>query len=328
LAELAPGGDALVSFYPSRQEALLAAMMLAQRRHAGKRPLIVNFSPEIPLIKHMVPLPYGEAGALALQLHLRKNGPRALLPGAILAEPLSVALGNRLPPAGFLKRLRRLADEFGLVLISDESRCGLGRTGALFASEHDGIVPDITVVGSGLGGGVADIVAVLLNRRMFARIVGQMKTITMPEDQRGCWGQTMLIGSAVLNALIDDGLIRNAGVVGQYLRQRLLELRQRHPQRLAAIHGRGLMIGIELRRSPAAIVARTAATLLFADHGIYAGSAQGNRHVLTVTPPLSFSRDEADQLVNALETILSYNYVSLLWRTSRANRTARISVMK
>jgi 4-aminobutyrate aminotransferase len=161
---------------------------------------------------------------------------------AVLLEPCQASAGYIIPGDGYLRGVRDLCDEFGFLLIDDEIQAGMGRTGTMWACEHDGVVPDMIAVSKGLASGLP--ISALVTSDEIAASWG-------PGAHVATFAATPL-ASAAANATLDlyesEQLVRRAADIGGYFRQRLEELQERHPI-LGWIDARGLFIGLEFVRS-------------------------------------------------------------------------------
>jgi 4-aminobutyrate aminotransferase len=156
---------------------------------------------------------------------------------AIIVEPIQGEGGYIVPPQGFMAGLRRICDQYGILLICDEVQSGIGRTGKMWAFEHEGIVPDIIASAKGLGGGVP-IGAMIARRELTSRWEPGSHGSTYAGNALTCAAANEVL------ALVRGGLMENATRVGSYLMQGLEELQGRYPQ-IGDVRGRGLMIGVE-----------------------------------------------------------------------------------
>ena len=157
---------------------------------------------------------------------------------AILIEPIMGEGGVRVVPHDFLKALRRLCDDHGLLLMFDEVQTGMGRTGDLFAYQHCGVVPDIMAVAKALGGGFpvgACLVTAEAAKGMTAGTHG---------STFGGNPLAMAAGNAVLDVLLADGFLERVRRSGLLLKQKLAEIKDRHPTVIAEVRGEGLLIGL------------------------------------------------------------------------------------
>jgi ornithine--oxo-acid transaminase len=197
----------------------------------GRTITIVGFSTERQYQDGFAPftpgfriVPYGDADALEAAVNDNTV--------AVLAEPIQGEAGIVVPPAGYLKRMRKLCDERNIVMVLDEIQTGLGRTGKFFAEEHEGIVADITLVGKALSGGVYPISAVLSNKEVLG--------VFQPGDHGSTYGGNPLacaVARVALRVLVEEGMIENSAVQGAYLKEQLLKLRSPH---IKEVRGRGL----------------------------------------------------------------------------------------
>ena len=216
---------------------------------------------------------------------------------AVLVEPMQAAGGYIIPPPSFLKGLRELCDEFGILLILDEIQTGLGRTGKLWGCDHSGVVPDIMAIGKSLGGGMP--ISAVVARSEIAASWG-------PGAHLSTFAATPLASAAAnaaLDYLVDNRLPELAATTGAYLKDLLLELSASHAL-IGSVDSCGLFTGIEFVRDretkePASEEAawmldfcKTEGLLL------QRGGPFGNRFMLI--PPLVISKDEIDEAVAIL----------------------------
>ncbi|BCX19592.1 MAG: aspartate aminotransferase family protein [Geminicoccaceae bacterium] len=218
--------------------------------------------------------------------------------GALIAEPVRWTTVE-LPPEGYWQRVRAICDRFGVLLILDEIPSALARTGRLFAHEPFAVVPDVLVLGKGLGGGVWPQAAVLA-RAELDRV--PEKAIGHYTHEKSPAGAAAAL--ATLEVIEREDLCGRARRLGAHLVARLETLRDRHPA-IAAVRGIGLMLGVELRLADG----RPAATL--ADRVLYASLARGLSfkigagHVLTLCPPITIGEAELDAAVAILDAALA-----------------------
>ncbi|XDZ71498.1 aspartate aminotransferase family protein [Alphaproteobacteria bacterium LSUCC0744] len=256
---------------------------------------------------------YGLRVANELEAEILRLGPDQVM--AFLAEPVVGATAGALCPVpGYLARIRQICDKYGVLLIFDEVMCGMGRTGALFACDIDGVMPDIITIAKGLGAGYQPIGAMLCRDYIHDAI----------EQGLGFFqhGHTYLghpiaaaAANAVLDRLVDDGLIKTVAEKGAYLRSQLQSVLGQHPH-IGDIRGRGLFIGIELVASrtdktpfdPALNIAgKIKKNALAAGLACYPsqGTVDGKSgdHIL-LAPPFIISIDEMDMLVARLDSAI------------------------
>mgnify|MGYP001589635998 CR=1 FL=1 len=161
---------------------------------------------------------------------------------AIILEPIQGTNGNIVPPPGFFKGVREIARELGAVFISDEMITGFGRTGKMFGCDHEGVVPDIMTIGKGFGGGfpVSGVVA--------SDETACAKPWSNPSGSSSSYGGNPLASAAcdtTLQIILRDKLVENSALVGAAMLKRLEEMKAKRPM-IAAVRGRGLMIGVDL----------------------------------------------------------------------------------
>lgn len=210
---------------------------------------------------------------------------------AVMLEPVQGEGGVIPAEPGFLRALRQLTAERGILLIVDEVQSGMGRTGKLFAYEHAGIAPDIMTLGKGIGGGVP--LAALLAREAVCCFE--------PGDQGGTYNGNPLmtaVGVAVLKRLLAPGFLAGVEARGQYLAQRLGELSDRHG--LPGERGSGLLRALILadERGPQLV----AAALTMQPQGLLLNSPRPN--LLRFMPALNVSEAEIDQMIGQLDALL------------------------
>jgi 4-aminobutyrate aminotransferase/(S)-3-amino-2-methylpropionate transaminase len=212
--------------------------------------------------------------------------------GAVIVEPIQGRGGERVPPAGFLTRLRTLCDREGWLLIADEVYTGFGRTGRLFACEHEGVVPDLLCVGKALASGMP-----------VAACIGRASVMDAWPPSRGeaLHTQTFLghppgaaAALATLAVLESEKLIDRAAELGEYA---LARLRAAVGSGVREVRGRGLLLGVECDSAERA--ARACSEAL--QRGVIVLSSGDDGRVLSITPPLSIERDVLDA---ALEILL------------------------
>ena len=207
---------------------------------------------------------------------------------AIMVEPIQGEGGVNVPQPGYLKGLRDLCDRNGLLLILDEVQTGMGRTGKLFAYEHEGIQPDIMTLAKALGGGIP--IGAMLARGS----VAESFNLGSHGSTFGGNAVACAAGIAVVNTLL-GGVLENCQVMGEYFVKRLLELKEKFPF-IKTVRGRGLIIGAELDREGAAI----ADTCL--QEGLLINCTVGK--VLRFIPPLIVTKAEIDEGFVILERVL------------------------
>ena len=257
----------------------------------GRTTTIVGFSSEEeyrhgfgPFTPGFRILPYGDSDAVAAAMH-----PNV---AAILVEPIQGEAGIVVPPEGFLARLRQIADEHNALLIADEIQSGLGRTGAFFAYEHEGIRPDIVIIGKALSGGMYPVSAILADDA----VMGVFK----PGEHGSTYGGNPL-GAAVareaLSVLVDERLVERSAELGEMFMARLRAIDSPH---VKTIRGKGLWIGVVLEDDAGG--ARRFCEALKAE-GLLC--KETHETVIRIAPPLNISRDEIEWAAARIEKVLT-----------------------
>ncbi|MGD9096509.1 MAG: acetylornithine transaminase [Desulfobacterales bacterium] len=208
---------------------------------------------------------------------------------AVMLEPIQGEGGLVCPSAGYLREVRHLCDEAGILMILDEIQTGMGRTGRLFAHEHSGITPDIMTLAKALGNGLP--IGAMLAQEEAARSFGAGAHGTT-------FGGTPLIAAgalAVVQTIEKEGLVARAAETGAYFRTQLEALCERHAV-VEAVRGRGLLLGLKLNGEGAPIVDRCL------ERGFVINCIQGD--VLRFAPPLIIGAHEIDALIQCLDAIL------------------------
>ena len=206
---------------------------------------------------------------------------------AILIEPVQGEGGVTAMTPDFLKGLRALCDETGMLLIFDEVQCGYGRTGMLFAHEWAGITPDIMAVAKGIGGGFP-LGACLATAEVAKSMVPGTHGSTYGGNPLAC-----AIGNAVLDRILAPGFLNQVNQVGQKLNWHLQQLAQRFPQFVLEVRGKGLLAGIKITPPVRDFVAR-----LRDDHQFLAIGAGEN--VLRLIPPLIITEADVEEAMERI----------------------------
>lgn len=210
---------------------------------------------------------------------------------ALMIEPIQGEGGLRTVPGRFLKLLRALGDEHGLMLIFDEIQTGVGRTGQFFAHEHHGVTPDIMSVAKGIGGGFPMGACLATEEAASGMTLGTHGTTF------GGNPLAMAVGNAVLDVVLEPGFIDHVRQTALRLKQSLAELKDRHPDVIAEIRGEGLMLGLKLHTLNTEFVSEARA------QGILVVGAGDN--VVRLLPPLIISDAEVAEAALRLDKAAS-----------------------
>jgi ornithine--oxo-acid transaminase len=268
-----------------------AEIVACENNFHGRTITIVGFSTEPqyrdgfgPFTPGFTVIPFGDARALE----------EAITPNtvAFLVEPIQGEAGIIVPPEGYLREVRRICDEHCVMMITDEIQTGLGRTGKMLAEEHEGIEADLTLIGKALSGGFYPVSAVLSNKEVLG--------VFHPGDHGSTFGGNPLacaVARAALRVLVEEGMIENAAVLGEYF---LGCLRQVKNPLIKEIRGKGLMIGVELHEEAGG--ARRFCEALAA-RGLLCKETHAN--VIRFAPPLIIRREEIDWAMERIEPVLT-----------------------
>jgi 4-aminobutyrate aminotransferase-like enzyme len=216
-------------------------------------------------------------------------------PACVLVEPIQGNGGVVIPPAGFLAGLRRLCDRTGTLLVFDEIQCGFGRSGRMWASEYEAVVPDLLTVGKGIGGGLA--LAAVLGR-------SELMTTWEPDAVTSTFLANALnaaAGCAAIDVLREEGLVHRSAQLGAHALRRLQEGLAGSPA-LGDVRGRGLFIGVELVKDGEPDPELSAQLQRASrEQGVLVGRGGRYGNVLILTPPLVIDEGVLD---GGLDTIL------------------------
>ncbi len=268
-----------------------AEIITAQNNFHGRTITIVSFSTE-PLYKEafgphtpgFVTVPYGDAKAIE----------QAITPNtaAILVEPIQGEAGVIIPPDGYLKAIAEICRKHNVLFITDEIQTGLGRTGKLFACDHEGVRPDAVILGKALGGGVYPVSAVLADKEL----LGLFK----PGEHGSTFGGNPLAAAsarAALRVIVEENLVENSARLGEYFQERLAEIPSPH---VKEVRGKGLLIGVELK--PVAGGARRFCEAL-QHQGILC--KETHEHVIRFAPPLVIDQPTIDWALGPITEALN-----------------------
>jgi 4-aminobutyrate aminotransferase len=302
LARYVTGRQNIIGFYSSFHGRSYGSLSLTASKPRQRR----GFFPLLPGVSHTyypncyrcpINLSYPGCDIACLDLIERTlftttNPPEDV--AAIVVEPIQGEGGYIVPPHGSLRRLREICDNYGIMLITDEVQSGVGRTGKMWAFEHEGIVPDIVASAKGLGGG-------LPIGAMIARTAHTSKW--QPGAHGNTYGGNGLTCAVTYEVLsmLEEELMANAAAVGAHLQQRLNELKERYAV-IGAVRGRGLMIGVEFidpaSGAPVKELADQIMEMAFRN-GLLVLTCGAS--TIRFCPPLVLTHDQADEAVELFE---------------------------
>ncbi len=217
---------------------------------------------------------------------------------AIVIEPIQGNGGVLIPPPGFLAGLRELCDRHGALLVFDEIQCGFGRAGTMWASQADGVTPDLMTVGKGIGGGLA-LAAVLGRDDVMSTWTSDATTstfLTNALNERGA--------CAAIDVLLEEGLVERSRDLGERAIARLRAGLEGNA-RVGEVRGRGLFVGIELGGETPGTEHARIARLALRERGLIVGASGRHGNVLKLSPPLVISEDELDGAIDTIVEVLA-----------------------
>lgn len=297
LARIATGRFKFVSMWDSFHGASLDAISVG-----GEAVFRKGIGPLLPGCEHVPPpeplrCPFkcGTSCNLAcadyIEYVLEKEGDVA----AVIGE--TIRCTPFIPPADYWKRVRAACDRHGALLILDEIPIGLGRTGRMFACEHYEVVPDMLVLGKGLGGGVFPIAALLARESLNVATHTALGHYTHEKNPVGC-----AAGLATLDVIHDEKLVEHAARLGNHALGKMQEMKSRHPL-IGDVRGKGLLMGIELVRHGKPATEEAEQVMYGAlNLGLNFKVTMGN--ILTLTPALTLTQSELDQALTILDTCI------------------------
>jgi ornithine--oxo-acid transaminase len=267
-----------------------AEIIACQNNFAGRTISIITFSSEPlyrdgfgPYTPGFKLVPFGDADALAA----------AITPNtvAFIVEPIQGEGGVIVPPAGYLRQVRDLCTKNNVLMIADEIQTGLGRTGKLFACDHEGVRPDVVTIGKALSGGYYPVSAVLSNPEVLGVFTPGSHGSTFGGNPLAC-----AVGREALRVLIEEDMIENAAEMGEYFMDQLVEINSPH---IKEVRGKGLLIGVELKRE-------AGGARRFCEALQHNGILAKETHVNTIrfAPPLIITEAETDWAMERIRPVL------------------------
>jgi len=268
-----------------------AEIIVAEGNFHGRTISIVTFSSEPlyrddfgPFTPGFVTVPYGDASAIE----------SAITPNtaAVLIEPIQGEGGVIIPPDGYLKEVAEICKKNNVLLMADEIQTGLARTGKLFASEYEGVRPDVTIIGKAMAGGFYPVSAVLADKVLLG--------LFTPGEHGSTFGGNPLaaaVARASLRVIRDEKLAERSQQLGEYFMEQLSEIPSPH---VKEVRGKGLLIGVELHESAGG--ARRFCEAL-QEKGILAKETHDN--VIRFAPPLVIDKETIDWALVPIRDVLN-----------------------
>lgn len=267
-----------------------ARIIVAQNNFHGRTSTIVSFSSDPdykkdfgPLMEGFDEVPFGDLEAVK----------KAITPHtcAILVEPIQGEGGIIVPPMGYIKGLRELADSNNILLILDEVQSGLGRTGRLLDCNHENVLPHGLILGKALGGGVFPISAFLATREVMQHFTPGSHGSTFGGNPLGC-----AIGYRSLEVLEEENLIQNSHLLGGYFMEALKGI---PCSAIKEIRGRGLWVGIEFYHD---VIPAKQVTKMFLKEGLL--TKETHETVIRLAPPLVITQEQLDYGIERIRRVL------------------------
>ncbi len=267
-----------------------AEIIVCEGNFHGRTTTIVSFSSDASYKKGFGPftpgfkiIPYGDATALEQAVSDATC--------AFLVEPIQGEAGVVIPPAGYLKSCREICDRRGILMLADEIQTGLGRTGKMFACQHEEVTPDAYIIGKALSGGMLPVSAVASTRELLG--------VFNPGEHGSTFGGSPMAAAVAREALAvirDEKLVERSGDLGKYLKDSLVALAS---PLIKEIRGKGLFIGVEL--TPEAGSARPYCERLMAE-GLLC--KETHETVIRFAPPLIITEEELDWALKRIGKVL------------------------
>lgn len=270
-------------------------------------------TPFQPLIPGCVEVPFGDIKALEEALDQHRCA-------AVIMEPVQGEAGVIVPPEGYLKQVSELTRAYDTLLILDEVQTGLGRTGAMFACEHEEVVPDIICLAKALGGGVMPLGATAATRQVWEKAYGGLSKALLHTSTFGGGARACAAGLMTISKLVEENLPLKALELGEYFLEGLRTLKQSY-KAIKEVRGKGLLIGLEFDKPVEGLLdkltagainefakeyyASLVAGQLLGDHQVITAYTLNNPNVMRLEPPLVVTKEQIDYVLNALEAILS-----------------------
>ncbi len=265
-----------------------------------------------PLVPGCLSVPFGDLDTIESKLKEKTVA-------AFIVEAIQGEGGVNLPPPGYLPGAKEICSKYGALLIIDEIQTGLGRTGEMFACQHEGVTPDIMCLAKSLGGGVVPVGAYITTDEIWKKAYGNIDRALLHTTTFGGNTRSAAAAIAALEIICEENLPKKARESGDYLLTKLHGLKEKYPL-IKDVRGRGLLVGVEfsLPGHLAKKVSFGLANKLSEEYlgSLVAGELMNNYHIITaytlnnpnvirLEPPLDVTRKEMDILLHALEDILS-----------------------
>jgi putrescine aminotransferase len=310
LAKIAPAGLQYTFFSNSGTEAVEAALKFAKvatgrsriistlggyhgktlgaLATTGREKYRTRVEPLMPGVEF---IPYGDAVAAIAAVDDQT--------AAIIVEPVQGEGGIHVPPDGYLRAIREACDRTGALMIADEVQTCIGRTGAMFGCDHEGVAPDIMTLAKQLGGGVMPIGATMGTASVWEKVFSEnplMHTSTFGGNPLAC-----AAGLAAVRVVQEEDLVARSRDRGALMLELLREMQAKHRDLVVDVRGRGLMIGVEFAMDEVAELT----VIQMLRRGMCAAFTLNNPRVIRLEPPLIISEGEVRKAVDILDAALT-----------------------
>lgn len=265
-----------------------------------------------PLLQYCEEVKFGDISSLEEKI-------KDKMAAAFILEPIQGEGGIIVPPDNYLRQVRELCTKYETLLIIDEVQTGLGRTGKMFAYEHEEIIPDILCLAKSLGGGIIPIGAYITTEDIYQKAYGEIDKCMLHSSTFGGNAYACSAAIAAIDVILKENLPQKTEEKGIYLKEKLTQMKEKYSV-IKEIRGKGLLIGLEfnakvqeetsgsekaggLNLLQSSYAAYTAGKLLN-DYSILTAYSLNNLNVIRLEPPLTITYDQIDTLLNALNNIL------------------------
>jgi len=264
-----------------------------------------DFGPALP---GQFKVDFGDAAAL--EAVLREQGGRV---AAFIVEPIQGEAGVVIPPPGYLKRARELCTEHNVLMIADEVQTGIARTGRMLACDHEGVRPDVLILGKAISGGALPVSAVLADKDVMLCI--------QPGEHGSTFGGNPLssaVARAALGVVVDERLPERAERLGRRVMEVLEELKGEAPGLIDAVRGRGLLSAVVINPARAGGVTAYDVCIALKERGVLAKPTQEN--VIRLAPPITIEEEDLEAALAALRAVVTEDLPGMQGRAEERAR--------
>jgi putrescine aminotransferase len=345
LAQLMPGDLNKVFFCNSGAEANEGALKMAQK-YAGadrKKTVYTDISfhgkthatlavsgsekesnQHFKMLDDCLEIPYGDAAALEAMVKQHKSRFGKTEIGTFIIEAIR-SEGVVFPEVGYFQKVRAICDKYDIVLIVDEVFCGFGRTGKMFAFQHQNAQPDIVSFSKAFGAGKASFGGYIARDKIFNKAYGKLKHATLHSTTYNGFGEEIITAIESINIIREEKLVENSEQLGAYFLNELRAVQSRHPGIVKDVRGVGLLLNIELENLtakiakaiplpvPEEVIAKVTTggviTELYEKHNVLVYTPLHDNNLIMVTPSLTITKAQIDQFIIALDSVLTTNLV-------------------